>query len=129
MRLTHVGRQPAAAWCVLAFVILVALPAYVISDSFLDAAGLDDEPAFDVADDGMIVDRQPIDSHAQLLFRSELPVAAEFRLPALTGQLFAWSRPIPTIPRRSEPPGRNSRALPRASLAASSRTPTVDPAS
>ncbi len=128
MRFTRIVWQRAAAWRILAFVILLALPACLVADSFSDAAGLDDEPAFAVADEDVVVDRQPIASHPQV-FRSDLPLAAECRLPALTRPLFAWSQPLPAIPWRSELPRRNSPALARAALAASSRTPIADPAS
>ncbi len=119
----------AAAWRVIVFVIPLALAAYVISDSYSDAAGLDDEPAFDVADDGMIVDRQAIEPYAHVFFRSDLPVAQKCGLLALTDPLFVWSQPVPPISRPSGPLGRNSRALPRASLTTSSRAPTGDSAS
>ncbi len=125
----HIRWHRAAAWRAVILVILLGLPAYIICDSFLDASGLDDDSAFDVADDGMIVNRQPIESQGQVSFRSDLPVAADPRLPALADPSFAHLQPFPAILLGLQLPGRNSRARPRATLMASSPTPTLDPAS
>ncbi len=113
-------------------VVLFGLIAYIVSDGVADALGLDDNQPFDVPDDAVILDGQPVQAHADLFFRPDLPLAASPWIPDGFLPFFSPSALPGSSPRTAIRPVPSTCSLPRAHLhdeMATSPAPAGDPAS
>jgi hypothetical protein len=109
----------ARRWGLVCLVALLALGTDLVYDSFFEEVGGAPGVAFAGSDpdDTAIVLRRPIEAHATLFFRSDLPAAATPRLrprPVVAAPI-THPTPQPSLRRTPKIPGRSS-GLPRAQL-------------